>query len=180
MGRLGKLPVSLPQGVTAEVSGHTVVVKGPKATLAREFSPLVKIEHSDEGVAVAIKGNAKTAKAAQGSVRSHINNMVKGVSEGWKKQLEINGPGYRAEIRGRELVLSLGYSHPVNIAAPEGINFSQEKNIVTVEGADKELVGHISALIRDSRRPNPYTGSGVKYVGEIVRRKVGKQAGKAE
>lgn len=180
MGRLGRLPVSLPQGVKAEINGLEFVVTGSKGTLKRSFPALVTISSAEEGLAVAAKGSSKQARAAQGSTRAHIANMVQGVSDGWSKKLEINGPGYRAEVRGKDLVLSVGYSHPVIISAPEGITFSMEKNVVTVEGIDKEVVGHVSALIRDSRRPNPYTGSGVKYSDEVVRRKVGKQAGKAE
>lgn len=180
MGRLGRLPVSLPTGVKAEINGSEVVVSGPKGTLKRVFPALVEIVSGEEGVSVSAKGNSKQSRAAQGSTRAHIANMVRGVSEGWSKKLEISGPGYRAEVRGKDLVLMVGYSHPVTINAPEGISFSLEKNVITVDGPDKEVVGHVSALIRDSRRPNPYTGSGIKYSDEVVRRKVGKQAGKAE
>jgi len=180
MGRLGKLPVNIPEGVTATVAGRTVSVAGAKGTLSRAFSSMVKISQTDEGILVEGKGNSKIAKQHQGSTRAHIANMVAGVTEGWKKSLEVSGPGYRAEVKGQDLVLTIGYSHPVIITAPEGVSFSMEKNVITVEGADKEAVGHVSSLVRRSREPNPYTGSGVKYTDEQVRRKVGKQAGKAE
>lgn len=180
MGRLGKLPVELPQNVKAEVNGSSVVIEGTKGSLNRSFSGPIIIKMTDEGVLIDKKGNTQASRALQGSVRAHVLNMIKGVSEGWKKQLEISGPGYRAEARGKEIVLSVGYSHPVIITAPEGISFQVEKNIITVEGSDKEKVGQTAALIRDSRRASPYTGSGVKYVDEVVRRKAGKQAGKTE
>jgi len=180
MGRLGKLPVELPGGVKAEVNGREVVVTGPKGSLTRRFSDMVKISLSDEGISIESKGDSKTERQHQGSTRAHVANMVKGVTEGWKKSLEIEGPGYRAEVKGKDLVLAVGYSHPVVITAPEGVTFSQEKNVVTVEGVDKEVVGHTASLVRRSRGPNPYTGSGVKYSDEQVRRKVGKQAGKVE
>lgn len=180
MGRLGKLPVQLTGGVTYEVKDSAVVVTGPKGSLTRKLPREVELSLGEDGIVVTQKGNSKVAKAGQGSTRAHIANMVRGVSEGWKKQLEINGPGYRAEVRGKDLVLSVGYSHPVIVSAPEGITFTLEKNIVTVDGFDKEKVGHVSALVRDTRRPNPYTGSGIRYTTEVVRRKAGKQAGKTE
>lgn len=180
MGRLGRLPVSVPESVKLDLNGRTVTVTGPKGTLSREFPSGVLITKTDEGISVSQKGDTKQSYSDQGSARSHIANMVQGVSEGWKKVLEINGPGYRGEVRGKDLVLSVGYSHPINIEAPEGVSFKIEKNVLTVEGVDKEVIGHVSALIRDSRRPNPYTGSGVKYQDEVIRRKVGKQAGKTE
>ena len=179
MGRFGKLPVELPQDVKAETSDRTLSVTGPKGNLTRDF-PKVTVTLEGTSLTVAQKGNSKAARAEQGSTRAHIANMVRGGSEGWKKKLEVSGPGYRAEIKGRDLSLLVGYSHPVVIPAPESISFSLEKNIVTVEGKDKDEVGHISALVRSARRPNPYTGFGIRYVDETVRRKVGKQAGKTE
>jgi large subunit ribosomal protein L6 len=180
MGRLGKLPVEIPEKAKAEIKGTEVSVTGPMGSLDRTFSDMVKISDSPEGIFVEAKGNSKSAKQHQGSTRAHIANMIAGVTEGWKKRLEVNGPGYRAEVNGQDLVLTVGYSHPIVITAPEGVKFSIEKNVITVEGADKEAVGHVSALVRRSREPNPYTGSGVKYADEKIRRKVGKQAGKVE
>lgn len=180
MGRLTKLPVKLPSEVKVTQAEHEITIAGPKGTLTRKLPDCVVVSEVDGSLAVEQKGNSKAARAAAGSIRAHIANMVHGVTQGWKKQLEVSGPGYRAEVRGRDLVLMVGHSHPVTIPAPESVDFSVEKNIVTVEGPDKDVVGQTSALIRDSRRVNPYTGFGVKYVGEVVRRKVGKQAGKAE
>lgn len=177
MGRLGKLPVELKDGAQAQIDGVKVSITGPKGGLSRTFSGKVKISLKDEGIVV--EGSALAA-AAQGSTRAHIANMVHGVTEGWKKELEVSGPGYRAEARGKDLVLLVGYSHPVTISAPEGIAFGVEKNIISVSGIDKEAVGQIAALIRDTRRPSPYTGSGIRYTTETVRRKAGKQAGKTE
>lgn len=179
MGRFGKLPVKLPENVKVDIDGHLVTVAGPRGALTRSF-PKVDIVVADGSLSVGQKGTSKASRAACGSARAHLVNMVRGVSEGWQKQLEISGPGYRAEVRGGDLVLMVGYSHPVTIKAPENISFSVEKNIITVSGISRDEVGHISALIRDSRRPNPYTGSGIRYVDENVRRKVGRQAGKTE
>ncbi len=179
MSRFGKLPVLIPEKVLVNIQGQEVSVTGPKGSLKRIF-PRVKIAVQDNKVFVEQEGHSKQSRAAQGSTRAHIANMIQGVSEGWKKQLEISGPGYRAEVRGKDLVLSVGYSHPVVIKIPDSIQVSVEKNLVTISGVDKEEVGHISALVRDARRPNPYTGSGVRYADEKVRRKAGKQAGKTE
>jgi len=177
MGRFGKLPVELKDGVKAVIDGAKVSIAGPKGNLSRVFRGKIKIVLNEEGIVV--EGRAPAA-AVQGSARAHIANMVHGVVEGWKKELEVSGPGYRAEVRGKDLVLMVGYSHPVTIAAPEGVVFGVEKNIIRVEGVDKEVVGQTAALIRDTRRPSPYTGSGIRYTTETVRRKVGKQAGKTE
>ncbi|OGM33377.1 50S ribosomal protein L6 [Candidatus Woesebacteria bacterium RIFCSPHIGHO2_01_FULL_44_21] len=180
MGRFGKLPVKVPVEVKVTITDNGITVAGPKGTLERTFPRLVKVAESEGNIVVEQMGGSKAARAVQGATRAHIANMVSGVLTGWKKQLEVSGPGYRAELRGRDLVLMVGHSHPVVISAPEAINFVVEKNVITVEGANKDEVGHISALIRDSRRANPYTGFGVKYTDEVVRRKVGKQAGKTE
>lgn len=177
MGRLGQLPIQIPSTVTVKVADGSIEVKGAGATLVRTLPREVKVEVGEGAVVVSIQKNSKNAKTMQGTTRAHIKNMVLGVTEGWKKQLEVNGPGYRAEARGQELVLTLGYAHPVVVKAPEGVKFGVEKNIITVEGANKEDVGHISALVRGARKPNPYTGAGVRYTDEQVRRKAGKQAG---
>jgi len=181
MGRLGKLPVKLPEGVKIEVANRVLSVTGPKGELSRNLPRKVAIKVKDGSGFVEKKGDSKLANALQGTFRSHLSNMVHGVTEGWKKELEINGPGFRAEAKPKEIVLSVGYSHPVIIKAPENIEFKVEKNLITVEGIDKEVVGHVAAMVRNSRKPNPYTGSGIKYVDEVIRRKPGKQAGvKAE
>ena len=180
MGRLAKLPVTLSQGVTVKSENDTLLVTGPKGSISRAIPKRISIRESEEGVYVDKKGDSKQINATHGTMRAHLANMVKGVSEGWSKQLEITGPGYRAEARGKELVINAGHSHPVIIAAPEGISFKVEKGIITVEGHDKEVVGQTSALIRKVRKPNPYSGSGIRYIDEVVRRKAGKQAGAKE
>jgi len=177
MGRLGKIPVILPDGVEAKVDKHLITIKGPKGTLERNFPNPVKLEKLEGGeIKVTRKNDTKEAKALEGTIRSHIVNMVQGVSEGWSKALEINGAGYRAEVKGRDLVLTVGYSHPVTIETQGDTEFKVEKNVITVEGPDKEIVGHLAATIRSSRKPNVYTGSGIKYQDEVIRRKAGKQA----
>jgi len=180
MARFGKLPVSLPDGVTAEIGEGKVVVKGPKGQLEKSFNArLVNIENKDNELLVNKKGKNKQAEMLRGTMRSHLLNMVNGVTEGWSKSLEINGAGYRAEATGNKLVMNIGYSHPVEINMPENVNVKVEKNIVTVEGADKEVIGQLAAVIRSKRKPEPYKGTGIKYTDEVIRRKAGKQAAKA-
>lgn len=180
MARYGKLPVLLSDNVSAEISAGLVVIKGPKGNLEKSFnSRLVEIEKKDNQLLVNKKGTNKQAEMLRGTMRSHLTNMVKGVTDGWNKSLEINGAGYRAEVQGNKLVMSLGYSHPVEIVMPDNVNVKVEKNIVTVEGVDKELVGQVAAIIRSKRKPEPYKGTGIKYSDEIIRRKAGKQAAKA-
>jgi large subunit ribosomal protein L6 len=176
MSRIGKLPVELPDKVEVEVAGHQVKVSGPKGSMARSFPSSVQVEIKDGKVQLSLKGKSKQAKSVFGTTRAHIANMVIGVSQGWKKQLELVGTGYRAEVTGKDLVLTVGYSHPVKVEASEGIGFSVEKTIITIEGVDKELVGQVAAKIRDVRPPEPYKGKGIKYVDEVVRRKAGKAA----
>lgn len=177
MARLGKLPVQIPQGTTVSVEGETVTVKGPKGTLTRVLPKRIVVKVEGQEAFVEKSGDSNLVNALHGTFRAHLMNMVKGVTEGWRKQLEISGPGYRAEARGRDLVITAGFSHPVIISAPEGITFSVEKATINVDGFDKDLVGQIAANIRSVRKPNPYSGSGIKYATEVVRRKAGKQAG---
>lgn len=174
MSKIGKAPVLLPQGVTFANEGHEVVVTGPKGTLKRKFSREVSFENKEDKILVSLKNPQK--ENLYGTSRALLNNMVKGVSEGWTKQLELVGTGYRAETDGKTLTLTVGFSHPVKIEAPEGISFKVEKSLITVDGADKEIVGQISANIRSVRPPEPYKGKGIKYVGEVIRRKAGKAA----
>ncbi len=176
MSKIGKQPVSISEGVTVEVSGTTVSVSGPRGTLSRKFSREVAIEVKDGNVNVSVAAKSKTARAIWGTTRSIISGMVEGVSRGWRKQLELVGTGYRAEVSGNTLVLTVGYSHPVKIDAPEGITLNVEKSVITVAGADKEMVGQIAANIRALRPPEPYKGKGIKYLEEVVRRKAGKAA----
>jgi large subunit ribosomal protein L6 len=176
MSKIGKQPVIIPAGVTVEVAGHTVTVKGPKGTLVRHYAPEVKIEVVDGKVIVSTKGTGKYVMALFGTTRAIINNDVIGVSTGWNKKLELVGTGFKAESNGAELSLTVGYSHPVKVKAPEGITFKVEKLTVTVEGCNREVVGQVAADIRSVRPPEPYKGKGIKYADEIIRRKAGKAA----
>jgi large subunit ribosomal protein L6 len=176
MSKIGKQPVIIPAGVTVELDGHTVIVTGPKGTLKRHFPPEIDVKVEDGKVIVGAKGTGKYVMALFGTTRALINNDVFGVSTGWNKKLELVGTGFKAEILGNELSLTVGYSHPVKVKAPEGISFKVEKTFVTVEGFDKELVGQVAVNIRSVRPPEPYKGKGIKYVDEIIRRKAGKAA----
>jgi len=175
MSRIGRLPVVIPAGVTVDVKeGNDVTVKGPKGTLERTFVPQIGIEVKENEVIVTRPDDKKENKALHGLTRALIHNMVVGVSEGFKKVLEVNGVGYKAQKQGKKLVLSLGYSHPVEMEDPEGIESAVEGNKITVSGISKEKVGQYAAEIRGKRPPEPYKGKGIKYSDEIIRRKVGK------
>jgi large subunit ribosomal protein L6 len=179
MARFGKLPVLLPDGVEAKIERDTISIKGPKGELTRKIHRVILVEKEGQSIVVKTKKESKEALSLQGTTRSHILNMIKGVTLGWSKALEIVGAGYRAEVNNRNLVMHIGYSHPVVIEAPEGVNFKVEKSVITVEGIDKDAVGQTAAIIRSKRKPEPYKGSGIKYQDEIIRRKAGKQATKA-
>jgi large subunit ribosomal protein L6 len=176
MSRIGKKPVNIPAGVTVEVSGEEVKIKGAKGELSRRFGSKVTIVREENALKVSPAEGSKAARAMWGTVRMHLANMVQGVCAGFEKQLQIEGIGYRAAAEGKDLVLGIGFTHPVKIAAPAGIAFKVEKNIVTVSGCDKETVGKIAAQVRRVRPPEPYKGKGIRYVGENVRRKAGKKA----
>ena len=176
MSKIGKQPVTIPAGVTVEVNGHTVSITGPKGNIKRHFPPEIGVEVADGKVLVSAKGSGKYVMALFGTTRALINNDVTGVSAGWSKKLELVGTGFRAELVGDELSLTVGYSHPVKIKAPAGITFKVEKTFVTVDGFDREIVGQVSADIRAVRPPEPYKGKGIKYSDEIIRRKAGKAA----
>lgn len=177
MSRVGKKPVSVPEGVTIKMEGRTMVVKGPKGELRQEIHPKVKIDQKDGEITVSV-GNPedKQERAFWGLFRKLIANMVEGVTKGFEKKLEINGIGYRAEIQGKKLVLHVGYSHPVEFDAPEGVDIAVEKNVITVSGIDRQKVGEVAAQVRRIRKPEPYKGKGIKYVDEVIRRKAGKAA----
>src|SRR6185503_8945210 len=179
MSRIGKKPVTLPKGVQVTVDGRTVKVKGPKGELSRTFSPEISIELENGQVVVKRPSDARQIRALHGTTRALLNNMVTGVTEGFSKTLQVEGVGYRAELKGKQLVMALGYSHPVPVDPPPGISFSvdEKAKTITVSGIDKELVGQVTADIRNWRPPEPYKGKGLRYVGERVRRKAGK-AGK--
>ncbi len=175
MSRIGRLPVAIPAGVTVEVNeANHVVVKGPKGTLERTLPVEMTIKVEDGHVVVTRPNDLKKMKSLHGLTRTLIQNMVVGVSEGYTKTLEVNGVGYRAAKQGNKLVLSLGYSHPVEMVDPEGLTSAVDGNKIVVSGIDKEKVGQYAAEIRDKRRPEPYKGKGIKYADEVIRRKVGK------
>lgn len=176
MSKIGQKPITIPAGVTVTIDGRDLSVVGPKGTLSLVVRPEVKVVIADSEITVERKSESKIAKSMHGLVRSLVFNMVTGVSEPWKKELELIGVGYRANVQGNKLVLSLGFSHPVEIIAPQGIEFATAENKVIVSGIDKTLVGQVAADIRKKRKPEPYKGKGIRYVGEYVRRKSGKAA----
>jgi len=178
MSRIGRLPVAIPAGVTVELEeGNTLTVKGAKGTLKRTLPAEMNIKVEDGQITVERPNDLKKMKSLHGLTRTLIRNMVVGVSEGYTKVLEVNGVGYRAAKEGKKLVLNLGYSHPVEMTDPEGLESAVDGNKITVSGIDKEKVGQYAAEIREKRRPEPYKGKGIKYADEVIRRKVGK-AGK--
>jgi large subunit ribosomal protein L6 len=178
MSRIGRLPIQLPKGVDVTVSGRTLTVKGPKGELTRSLHPAVDITREDGTILVKRKDDSQIARAVHGLSRTLLANMVKGVTEGYFKDLEISGTGYRAQLAGKKLQLALGFSHPVEIDPPAGISFATETpQKIRVSGIDKEVVGEVAAKIRGLRVPDPYKAKGVKYAGEVIRRKAGK-AGK--
>ncbi len=182
MSRVGKKPITIPQGVTVEVgSDNLVKVKGPKGELSASISAPIKVEITDDQVAVTRPNNMKKNRELHGLSRSLINNMIEGVTKGFEKKLEILGVGYRANLQGSKLVLSLGLSHNIEFQPPEGIQIEidqEKKNILSIKGIDKQTVGEVAAKIRSYRKPEPYKGKGVRYLGEKVQIKAGKAAGK--
>src|SRR3954464_8212048 len=177
MSRIGRQPITVPDGVTVDVKPALVSVKGPKGELTQSVSPDMKVTQSDGTLTVERPTDRGEHRALHGLTRSLIANMVTGVTDGYEKRLEIQGVGYRARLQGKALELSVGYSHPVAVIAPEGIDFEVPvPTQVIVRGIDKQLVGEIAARIRRTRPPEPYKGKGVRYAGEHVRRKVGKRA----
>ena len=175
MSRIGRMPVAIPAGVTVEIVNNYMTVKGPKGTLERELPVEMNIKEEDGHIVVTRPNDLKKMKSLHGLTRTLIANMIHGVTEGYEKKLEVNGVGYRAAKQGKKLTLSLGYSHPVEMEDPEGIETVLEgQNKITVKGISKEKVGQYAAEIRDKRRPEPYKGKGIKYADEVIRRKVGK------
>ena len=176
MSRIGRMPIAIPAGVTVTIAANNkVTVKGPKGTLERVLPAEMSIKEEDGQIIVTRPSDLKKMKSLHGLTRTLINNMIVGVTAGYEKKLEINGVGYRAQKQGKKLVLSLGYSHPVEMEDPEGLESTMEgQNVIIVKGIDKEKVGQYAAEIRDKRRPEPYKGKGIKYADEVIRRKVGK------
>ena len=176
MSRIGRLPIPVPGGVDVTIEGQTLNVKGPKGTLNHTVAPPITVERGEDGVLqVQRPDDERESRALHGLSRTLIANMITGVTEGYTKTLEIVGVGYRVQARGSDLEFALGYSHPVPVRAPEGITFTVESPTrLRVTGIDKQLVGQVAANIRGLRRPDPYKGKGVRYQGEVVKRKVGK------
>ncbi len=177
MSKVGKQPISLPSGVEAKVNGNVFECKGPKGSLSVDINEAISVNIADGNIVLERKNEDKLTRAMHGTLRSLINNTVVGVSEGYTKQLEIQGVGYRAQLQGKKLVLNVGFCHTVEIEAPEGITFTcPDQTHIDVAGIDKQAVGQIAAEIRAVRKPEPYKGKGIRYVGEYVRRKAGKSA----
>ncbi len=178
MSRIGRKPIEVPSGVTVRVNGPTVSAEGPKGKLNQGVPSGLSASIQNNVVTIAREGDARTLRALHGLTRSLVANMINGVKDGFEKKLEIVGIGYRAQLQGRVITLSLGYSHPVVFPLPEGITAEIERQTqITLRGADKALLGQTAARLRELRKPDPYKGKGVRYQGEVVRRKVGKKAG---
>ena len=179
MSRIGKNPITIPEGAEVTVSDQLVTVKGPKGELSLQVHPTIGVKMEDGALTCEVVRVTKQSNALWGTMRALIANMIAGVTDGFRKQLELHGVGYRAALKGNDLDLQVGFSHPVLIKAPEGITFLVEKEVITIEGIDAKLVGQVAADIRKVRPPEPYKGKGVRYMGENVRRKVGKVVGTA-
>jgi large subunit ribosomal protein L6 len=176
MSRIGKKPIKIPEGVTVRIDGSSVSAVGPKGALTYEHQPEIAVKQENNSLHVERIAETAKAKSLHGLTRTLIENLLFGVSKGWNKGLEIVGVGYRAEVSGKDLVLNVGFSHQVKFPAPEGIIFEVKQNIINVSGIDKQLVGETAAQIRKIKPPEPYKGKGVRYVGEVVRKKAGKAA----
>jgi len=177
MSRIGKKPIQIPEKIEIKIEGDLVIVKGPKGELKLNLVSEVKVEKKENKLIVKINNEEnKKEKSLWGTYRQLIENMVIGVNEGFEKKLEINGVGFRSELKGKDLILNIGFSHPVEFKIPEGITIQIEKNIISISGIDKQLVGETAAQIRKIKKPEPYKGKGIKYIDEVIRRKAGKQA----
>ncbi|OGH91141.1 MAG: 50S ribosomal protein L6 [Candidatus Magasanikbacteria bacterium RIFOXYD2_FULL_39_9] len=179
MSRIGKKVITIPAGVTVSIEKDQVAVKGPKGELKLKLHPrVVVVCDKNEVTTQVVNENNKQDRALWGTFSSLVINMVKGVTEGFKKELEINGVGYKAAMKGTNLMLEVGFSHPVEIKPAAGVKFAVDKNLITIEGVDKQMIGEMAAQIRSIRKPEPYKGKGIKYVTEVIRRKAGKTAAK--
>ncbi|MBQ3301889.1 MAG: 50S ribosomal protein L6 [Eggerthellaceae bacterium] len=177
MSRIGKQPITVPAGVTVTIDGSTVTAKGPKGELTRTFQPIVTVKQEGDAIIVERPDDSREAKSQHGLVRTLVANMVEGVANGFSKKLQLVGVGYRAALKGKDLEMQLGYSHPVNIVCPDGITFEvPSQTEIIVSGPSKEQVGQVAADIRKWRKPEPYKGKGIRYEGEYIRRKLGKAA----
>ncbi|OGY47534.1 MAG: 50S ribosomal protein L6 [Candidatus Buchananbacteria bacterium RIFCSPHIGHO2_02_FULL_38_8] len=181
MSRIGKQLIVIPAGIDVKIDDKRITVKGPKGELTQDIHRLVKITQKDNQISISVKNQAeKRQKALWGLFKRLVENMIIGVKEGFSKKLEVNGVGYKAVAQGKKLVLNVGYSHPVEYDLSEGVEAGVEKNIITISGTDKQLVGQTAAEIRSIRKPEPYKGKGIKYIDEVIIRKTGKAAAKAE
>jgi large subunit ribosomal protein L6 len=178
MSRIGKMPISVPTSVTVDVQDGTVRVKGPKGELARQVPGQISVVRDDGTLRVERSSDEPMQRSLHGLTRSLIANMVVGVTDGFTRRLEVNGVGYRAAVSSGNLVLQVGFSHPVLVPAPPGISFTVQANAITISGADKEMVGEVAAQVRRVRPPEPYKGKGIKYAEEVIRRKAGKAGAK--
>lgn len=176
MSRIGKQPIILPQGVEASFNAGVLTVKGPKGTLTRKVNDEIAVNVEGGKITLAPVKETDSSRVLWGTFAAHVNNMVEGVTQGFTKVLEIEGVGYRAELKGKELVLSVGFSHPVALIIPEGVTATVEKGVITLSGADKEVVGQFAADVRKVKKPEPYKGKGIHYRGEYIIRKQGKKA----
>lgn len=181
MSKIGKQPIIIPEKVTVAVSGQKISVKGPKGELSLSVNKAIKIDFSDKKITLSIGNATKENKSIWGTTRMLVANMAKGVSDGFEKKLEIQGIGFKAALQGKnKIILNVGFTHPVELEAPQGVEFAIEKNIVTISGIDKQKVGQIAAEIRTVKPPEPYLGKGIRYVGEAVKRKAGKKVAAAK
>jgi LSU ribosomal protein L6P len=179
MSRIGKIPVEVPKNVTIDIKGNIFTCSGPLGKTSKKIHEGINVKVENSLVSLSVRDNDEKYEKFKGLTRTIISNIINGVVSGFSKELEIIGIGYRAEMKGKNLILNLGYSHPINFAVPEGITISVEKNtLLKIKGYDKELVGLVASRIRGLRKPEPYKGKGIKYADEVIRRKVGKAAGK--
>lgn len=177
MSRIGKKLIPLPDQVTIDIKDGQILVKGPKGELAQKIPAAVKVVKEDNNIKVEMSSpNSREGRVLWGTIRSLVSNMVTGVTDGYEKKLEIEGIGYKAQLQSNDLTLNLGFSHPIEFKAPKGIVFKVEKNVITISGIDKAVVGEVAASIRKLKKPEPYKGKGIRYQGEIIRRKAGKKA----
>lgn len=176
MSRLAKTPIEITQGTTVDVSGDTVTIKGPKGELVKTFRPEVSVEVKDNTIVVTPNGDNVFIRSLWGTIGSHVRNMMEGVTKGFEKKIVLEGVGYKSAVAGTSLDLALGFSHPVKVAIPAGLTVTAEKNIITISGIDKEVVGQFAAYVRSLKKPEPYKGKGFHYEGEVIRRKQGKKS----
>ena len=176
MSRLGKNPIEITSGATVTVTDHTVTIKGAKGELSKTFRPEISIEVKDNAIVLTPKGDSVFVRSLWGTVGSHVRNMMEGVTKGFEKKLILEGVGFKSAVAGSSLDLALGFSHPVKVAIPAGLTVTADKNIITISGIDKELVGQFSAHVRSLKKPEPYKGKGFRYDGEVIRRKQGKKS----